>query len=268
MYRFAPTTATSPGAAVTAQGEVSAQLVLQPEPFALNLTASPRQGGLLDVTVSSSVPLRSAPEVTLRQDGAQQSVAVGVAYDAAASVYRGQIPLDPDLPPSGHVAANAADAADRQMWALQPFQLTTVPSGQHTYLYSPDGQFSLVLLPHSLIAAGQVTIQQNTVGGDPPAGLSPVGPTYEVVLVGSDGHLAGNATINLHYEEENVAGIYPGSVRLYRWNGTYWVEVPGARHNSEAQVATASIDQLGIFALFGLPAEASDRRILLPILSR
>jgi parallel beta-helix repeat protein len=61
--------------------------------------------------------------------------------------------------------------------------------------------------------------------------------------------------LNVSYTDEEVSGVEEGSLKLYRWNGTAWAEVPGSGVNIAENYVYANITEFSIFAPLGNPKQ-------------
>jgi glycerol kinase len=61
--------------------------------------------------------------------------------------------------------------------------------------------------------------------------------------------------LNVSYTDANVTDVDEASLKLYRWNGTAWTEVPGSGVNIAENYVYANITSFSIFAPLGNPKQ-------------
>jgi hypothetical protein len=243
------------GAAAAAAA--AAPLILTPDPFALEVSARPQDGGsTIEITVRASATLAAAPEVTVWQAGVAEGTAVAMAWDN--DLYAGTAVLDPALDLRGQVLARATDPQGHEVTVLAAFVVERASDEELTWVKSEDGRMDLFLPPGSLPGEPAVSILPAAQMGGAQGALAIVGGPYEVSVSSGVTTLAEPATVNIYYDLALATGVNEASLRIHHWDADagQWVSDGGAvdltRHFASTQVG-----DLGIFAVAGeraLPA--------------
>lgn len=244
-------------------------IVLQPNPFSLAVRVMPLTDNTVQVQAAASRPLPVPPTAALWQDGAALPIAVNLIYDPGSQRYLGQAGLNLALGRSGYVDVRATDSDNRSVTTLEPFNIQTATANQFTpYLRSADGKFELMLPPGRLKEDALVTIQPAEIAAAGLNNLRMVGRPYQVFVSSGQDELNDTATVNLYFSPDQVAGVRPETLRLYRWDdqASRWIPAGGSTVNLEHSLVSTSTDHLSVFALLGQPATGV--KIYLPVVRR
>lgn len=146
-------------------------------------------------------------------------------------------------------------------------------------VYSADGLATFISSADRDLKTGQSVAWQTMPGTPPlPPGASIVGQSYRLDAFPAD--LTALGVVDIRFSEPGGGSVQTAgtaqtanNLALHRWNGSAWqaidttVKIP-ANAEIGTQVASASSQGAGVYALLRLPTESSPRQIFVPIVAR
>ncbi len=237
--------------AAGAPGDLLANKELVPDPFELQVSVAPVTKFSLQVRVKASVALPSAPVAVLWQDFASVPVNVPLVYNSSLGLYTGNAVLNEAYDPRGQVQVSAANAQG-SVWRQQAFAIVSADAQTYQHLYSDDNNFEVVLPEGALQADAFLAIQPAASTGAA-QGQVQLGQAYQVIV--STGQYQTNlpVVINMRFADLE-AGVTADSLHLYRWDEGQrrWVRAGESTVDVEHNILSASVSQLGTFALMSV----------------
>ncbi|HEX9029440.1 MAG TPA: hypothetical protein VF823_09730, partial [Anaerolineales bacterium] len=239
-----------------------APAILQKDPFSMEASAQVMGDGVsLEISVAASTALPASPLVQVLQDGADPLLP---ALTLNGATYTGIATLNPSLPLIGRIYVQADDGQGHTVNATTAFEGTQVQTGDMTWAKAEDGRAEAFLPAGSLSGNPYITLQPGNPISDTQGSLAIVSKAY--TLVSSNGAAALNipGTLNIYFQDVDLARMRASSVGLYRWDdfSGKWVQV-AATIDWKLPSASATITQLGTYAVMANTAQA----IYLPVIS-
>lgn len=230
--------------------------------------------------------LRGSTEIDLSGSATAASVGVGVSGELEKGVertilrnrilrlrsyplelYPGDLRhLSADMPTLQQKLAGYAGAAGQLFAQALNQTVQTIQAGVGTTLQVVGGAVDFVggtiaggtqvigsILSGGATGGGTTRMGLRSLGGDvlPPTGASNyVYGVGGIVSFASSNELTGAATLRMSYTDDQIAGLDEATLRIYRFNNASadWTLI-GGTVNAESNVVTASITELGTFAL-------------------
>lgn len=241
------TVSCTPAGAMTLQS-----LILTPDPFTLQVHIVPLSTQSMRVEVKASVALAGNPNVSVWQAGADDAIIVSMTYNAGTGWYSGVANLNLALETQGTVQIAATNMSAQTVYRSVAFDIEAVPVDEITMLASADDNFRLVLPIGALSGQVVVSIQRTTTGSSTQGDLQRVSASYEVLVSSGQYTLHVPATIHMRYHAEQLEGVRPETLQIYRWDEATgrWVSVGGTVDHDFNMVST-QVDQLSVFAILG-----------------
>jgi hypothetical protein len=239
-------------------------IVLQPDPFNIDVGIVPINVNVIQVQAAITPTLSGNPIATLWQTGVTNSITLPLTFDAGLQRYIGEAALDPAFEPEGIVDVSAMDDHARAVQTHETFDLQSIAAAQYNpMIYSDDGNFELVLPAGALNSDAVVAIQPTTIGTSGQGDRVRVGQAYQVHVSTGQTMLNVPAVINMRYDGAQTTHVDANTLQLYRWNEAahQWTLVGGLA-NDVYHIVSASVDQLAVFAILG---QRVDRMVYLPI---
>jgi hypothetical protein len=219
----------------------------------------------LDLALHFDGDAPSATGLSVSQDGGA-GAQVQLTYDPATYTYIGSFPIDPSyglnftadvqVPAGSPTAASTyrivgaryttAGPAQKQNVQQDPLH-TTAPIGWT--LLPPESMVTISVDASSLAEDTGIASGQTDLPAPLPDGYLPVGGPF---YVQGDQPITGTVGLSLNYQAEYFCGLQPGSVSIYRYDGSGWAVVPTTL-NSEWNRAYADLPQWGIYGVFAKP---------------
>jgi len=259
------TVSCTPAGAMTLQG-----LTLTPDPFTLQVHIVPLGTQSMRVEVKASAALAGNPQVSVWQAGADEPIIVPMTYHADTGWYSGDATLNPALETQGSVEIVATNTAAQTVRRDVAFDIEPVPVDEITMLASADDNFRLVLPIGCLSGEAVVSIQRTTTGNARQGNLRRVSAPYEVLVSSGQYVLNVPATIHMRYHAEQLEGVRPETLQIYRWDeGTQrWVAV-GGTVDPDFNLVSTTVDRLSVFAILGEESGVPPtRQVYLPVIWR
>ncbi len=225
------------------------EIIIQPDPFTLEVNVVPLSNDTVQVQVDSSVVLAQAPQAQLLQEGATHSIAVVLTYDAGSGLYIGQATLDTMLELRGFTRVEAADTQENTVTRIVSFNILFVNPEGPTWLKSSDGRMEILLPEGSLTGNPVISIQPTSVANMQQDELVVIGNPYLVTTSTGEDTLQLPATLNIYYFLEQMHYV---AIGLYQWDATSenWTLI-STNVDSDNHFVSAQITQLGTYAILG-----------------
>jgi hypothetical protein len=170
--------------------------------FGMEAIIAPLSGLGVQVTVKATAALAAAPVVELQQSAAAAPIAVPMAFNALTGSYTGQANLVADRSPSGLLRMAARNGAGNELVLYQYFHVHELDANAFASdLFSVDGIFRLVMPAAAVENDLQLAIAEHGAASVQ-AGLTPVGPVYEIVTDPAVGVLQTPASIHSHSHDQ------------------------------------------------------------------
>jgi hypothetical protein len=227
-------------------------LVLEDDPFSLEIRVLPLGDTTVQVSVSSSAELPEAPEVDFLQTGVGDQVAVSVEWSQGQGVWLGEVTLDPQFDMVGDVLVAATDLSAQTVRRLRAFALTEAGSSNPPRIHSTDGVFELLLAEGSLTGGAVISVEEVEIGTDWQGDRYRVGNSFEVTVSTGETVLATPAVVNIRYQGDQADGLVLDTLQLYRWNSGagQWDPVGGVA-DPDFNIVSSEVDRLSVFAVLG-----------------
>ena len=228
----------------------SSPLVLQRDPFAIEISSQPiGDGTSLMIFLQGSTSFPSTPQVQVLQDGSLTAIPVTLSFDGVK--YSGTANLDPSMDLSGNIIAQATNADNYTVYRIAPFNVELVNETGLTWLASSDGNMEIYLQAGSLPSNTAVSIQTKYQVNMDQGQYTLMGNPYQVMTSTGENSLSIPAAINIYYSTGFEHFLPAG---LYRWdeNNQIWVLI-STTIDIENQFVSAEINQLGTYAVLGVP---------------
>jgi len=227
-------------------------LVLQDDPFSLEIRVLPLGGTVVQVVVTASAELSEAPEVNLLQTGIGDEVAVSVEWNQAQGTWIGEMTLDQQFDMVGDVTAEATDLSAHTVRRLRAFTVLETGPSDPPRIHSADGVFELLLAEGSLTGDAVISVEEVETGLDQQGDLFRVGNSYEVAVSSGEVIFVNPAVVNFRYQGAQAEGLDLDSLQLYRWNNdtSGWGLVGGVS-DPDFNIVSSEVDRLSVFAVLG-----------------
>lgn len=228
-------------------------VTLEPAAFKLEVkispSANPQQAAL---QVQASTTLVSEPQASWMQTGASSIVTPTLSYDPLTQAYQGVIPLADGLPSAGELFVKAVDLQEHLVHTSRMVLLAEATPSEDQTIISGDGMAELFIPANSVQGAGQISLQEQPIAGEPPSGLEQISGPY-TIQPASGIIQTGPANLTLHYLVDGTSGnkINPNSAQIFSWDGQQWEPVTSTVSLNE-QYVSASVEISGTtYALYG-----------------
>jgi hypothetical protein len=228
------------------------EYTLEPDPFRVDVQVQALDASSVRVAAQVTATLASDPIAQVWQTDAAEPLTLSLAYDAEHDLYQGQVALNAALSPEGVVQVDAIDNLARHVRERTRFDLHVVPVNDSIRLQSADDDFELVLPAGSLGDGAVVSIQRSRAGSAEQDNLVRVGSAYQVLVSTGQQIPAVPANVNIRSDSGQLAGVWPGSLRVYHWDDGLqrWI-LDGGTVWAEFSIVSADVAKLSTFALLG-----------------
>ncbi len=243
-----------PGAANAALEEPPEYVLL---PFAIAIRTAPGNAAdTLDIAVTVSATLKSAPEVLLSQAGAPAPISVRVDPVDPPGTYAGTAVLDADHDRTGTIEVTAIDDEDRTATVFARFRVEDVSPGEDLTLYSADGKAKLYAPVGVFSEETRLGIAIGSSAGSVTGTLKFLSGPYNLLASGGATELKSPASLVLRYDASDSAGADTATLSIYRWDAVTeeWVAQDSVIWPEEQHVS-AVIAELGSYALLAVDSE-------------
>ena len=222
---------------------------------AVSVSASGRLSppGQIALQIAANQALSGPPGVFFRpQDG----TAIPLTLTAlSSSNFTGTVALG-DIP-GGSVELTAQSTQGQPLSSIDVFTLLPVVPTQDAEVYSRDGRLEMRLPTGAVPTDSLCVVYTSRSPTMVPSGWTArrVGPVLSISLGDTTRLHRGEAVLDLRYREGDLAGLDRSSLRLYRWqtDAPGWQAVPTLSVPT-AKMLSATVPELGVFALFAEPA--------------
>jgi hypothetical protein len=229
-------------------------VIIEPDPFTLDVKIVPLSADAIQLQVASSIALPAPPQARIWQDGADQPSDIPLTYDGGLGLYVGEANLDASLDLRGILRVSAIDSYANNVTKAVTYNLTMVDPQNPTWLRSEDGRMEILLQPGSLAGNPVVSIQPASDVTLQQGSLTVAGNAYQVLTSNGEYSLQQPVTLNIYFSLSQF-GVQENEVLgLYRWdaNTGTWILI-STNINPDPRFISAQITQLGTYAVLAPP---------------